>query len=119
MADGTARESYRRAIARTGQTVTFRRVTGQAPSATVTDISVAAIFRHYQPAAALGSKEGAITMGLREFIVVSDDLAAAGFPLPLQKNDRIIFCGQLFNITEVDPNTRVFAGAIAGKAEAA
>lgn len=114
-----AAAAYRRALAVTGQTVTFQRVSGQAPNAQTFDAVVTAIFRAYQPAPPIGAgvvRTAEITEGLREFIVLQDDLAAARFPLPLAKNDKITVNGQKFNITEVDAGTRVFAGAIQGKA---
>jgi hypothetical protein len=127
--DRNAVAAYRRMLARTGQAVLFRRVSGQAPNVATTDAVVLAVFRAYQPTAPIGSgaKSGAISEGLREFIVLQADLAEQRFPLPLRKNDRIIpgtmvddsFVPgtELFNITEVDPGTRIVAGAIAGKAE--
>jgi hypothetical protein len=119
MVDTNALAGYRRAIARAGQPVTFQRVTGQAPNVTTGNYQVSAIFRAYQPTTAIGGtvvRSAEITEGLREFIVLSDDLSAAGFPLPLLKNDKIIVGTEKFNITEVDPGTRIIAGAIQGKA---
>ncbi len=121
MADANAVAGYRRALARGGQQVTFRRVDGQAPHAQVFDAVVTAIFRGYQPTTPVGTAahaQAAITQGVREWIVLSDDLAAARFPLPVRKNDKIVVGTQIYNITDVDPGTRVFAGAIEGKAEA-
>jgi hypothetical protein len=117
--DTNALEAYRRAIARAGQPVAFQRVTGQAPSAVTANYQVNAIFRAYQPTTAVGGavvRSAEITEGQREFIVLSGDLSDAGFPLPLAKNDKIIVGSEKFNITEVDPGTRIIAGAIQGKA---
>lgn len=127
--DPGAVASYRRMLARTGQTILFRRVSGQAPNVATFDAVVVAVFRGYQPTTPVGAsaKGAAISEGLREFIVLAADLAAQNFPLPLRKNDRIIpgavVAGsfapgtELFNITDTDPYTRIIAGAIEGKAE--
>jgi hypothetical protein len=32
--------------------------------------------------------------------------------LPVKKNDKVVVQGETMNVTEVDPNTRIFAGAI-------
>lgn len=116
--DQNAVAAYRRAFGRTGQTVTFRRVSGQAPNVQTFDATVTAIFRAYQPTTPVGQSahQAAITEGLREFIVLESDLETARFPVPLRKNDKIIVESESFNITEVDPGKRVFAGAIEGKA---
>lgn len=130
MSDPEALAAYRDAFAQAGgQPVIFRRVSGQAPNTAKFDAQVTAIFRAYQPATAIGGtvvRSAEITEGLREFIVLSADLAAANFPLPLAKNDKIVpgtivngsFVpgNEQFNITEVDPGTRIYAGAIEGKA---
>lgn len=108
---------YRRALAKTGQSVIFRRISGDAPNTATFDAAITAIFRAYQPTAAIGAgaRAAAITEGMREFIVLADDLAQAGFPLPLVKNDKLIVAGETFNVTEVDAGTRFVAGAIEGK----
>jgi hypothetical protein len=109
-------------LQRTGQTVTFRRVTGQAPNTESTDATVTALFRTYKPSTPVGPAMHAaeISEGLREFIVLECDLIDANFPVPLAKNDRILLgfpdSGELFNIVEVDYGSRIFAGAIEGKA---
>lgn len=119
MTDQGALAAYRRALVKTGQSVIFRRISGNAPNTVRFDAQVTAIFRAYQPATAIGGavvRSAEITEGLREFIVMAADLAAAQFPLPLVKNDKIVVGTEQFNITEVDPGTRVYAGAIQGKA---
>lgn len=119
MGDPAITNAYRQALVRTGQAVTFQRVTGQAPSAVTSNYNVTAIFRAYQPTTAIGGavvRSAEITEGLREFIVLADDLTNVGFPLPLLKNDKIIVGSEKFNITEVDAGTRIAAGAIQGKA---
>lgn len=131
MVDQNALAGYRRALARAGgQTITFRRVSGQAPNVATFDATVTAIFRDYVPTTPVGAstRNAAITEGLHEFIVLECDLVDARFPVPLRKNDRILLGyddgswsgfpepGVLFNITEVDYGKRIFAGAIEGRA---
>ena len=125
MADQNAIAAYRRMLARTGQAVTFRRVKGQAPNVTYQDAKVPALFRAYQPTIPIGTAvhSADISEGLRQFIVLDADLVTAGFPVPVQKNDKILVGDpaqpaqvEAYNITEVDYGTRVFAGAVEGKA---
>jgi hypothetical protein len=116
--------SYRRMLQKTGQSVIFRRVIGQAPNATTIDATVTCILRAYSPTSPIGQglRTAAISEGARQFIVLSDDLTNAGFPLPLAKNDKIVLVQPApnemltFNIVDVDPGSRIFAGAIEGRA---
>ena len=119
--------AYERAFARLGVavSVTFKRVTGFAPNAVTTQsAAVMAVVRNYQPdttsVAQTGyatTKQGAITEGDRMIIVMVTDLQAAGFPLPLRKNDKVIMdTGDELNITDVDSWKRAAAGAIELKA---
>lgn len=126
MVDANAQAGYRRAIARTGETVTFQRISGQPGQGAGAAIlpapagaTVQAIVNSYQvEAPVMGVKrEGAITLGDRKIIVLVDDLAEAGFPLPLRKNDRAVVQGETLNIETVDPSTRGFGGAIEVRAK--
>lgn len=117
--DPMIRDAYRRALARTGQSVTFVRNVGVAPNITQTSATVTARVTTYTPdSAAVGRTEssarklGAITQGDRKIIVLADDLANAGFPVPLQKNDKAVVDGETLNVMSVDPNTRGLAGAV-------
>jgi len=118
MIEPNAVEGYRRMLARIGRHVTFRRVTGQAPNTVTTDVKVRSVFRNYTPSTPLGgtARSYSITEGLREFIVLASDLRSGGFPLPLEKNDKLIVEDETFNIVEVDDGTRHIAGAIEGRA---
>lgn len=118
MVDLGAQEGYRRAIARRGEQVTFQRIVGYAPNPVTVlpaggGATVNAIVMKYQPTQSIGGFAGgdAITEGDRTLIVLGDDLLQAGFPLPLQKNDKVIVQGELMNIERVDPSTRGVAGA--------
>jgi len=107
-----------------GLQVTFQRVTGVAPSATVSPVggaTVTAIVRGYNPDG-MASREagysagnvGAITQGDRQILVMADELTAAGFTLPMQKNDQVIVSStsELLTVTRVDMTKRAVAGCI-------
>jgi len=120
----TRRALYRAAA---NAQVTFQRVTGAAPNVTIASATVCALVRNYLPAGGAvaqqgfsASKVGAITIGERSFLVMADDLAEQGFPLPLRKSDNILAgdTGEKLVITRVDPYKRALAGAIEGFAEA-
>lgn len=127
MADPAIKAAYERAFARLGVSVpvTFKRVTGFAPGAVTTlTAAVNAVVREYNPdttsVAQTGyaaTKMGAITEGDRVVIVMAPDLAAAGFPMPLLKNDKIIMdTGDVLNVVAVDAYKRAAACAIELKA---
>lgn len=117
--DPTIRDAYRRALDRAGEPVTFVRVIGDPPNVTDVRATVTARVWYYgpQPDVMAIKPEGGITQGNRKIIVLNDDLLGAGFPVPLQKNDKAIVEGEALNITRVDPNTRELAGAIEAMAE--
>src|ERR1700676_1342592 len=120
--------AYRRAFARLGLaiSVTFKRETGFAPNpVTTVTANVTAIVRDYAPDPTSPRQEGypstrmgAITEGDRMVIVMASDLQAAGFPLPIRKNDRVVIVdtGDELNIVDVDAYKRATAGAIELKA---
>jgi len=106
------RDAFREAKART---VTFTRVSGVAPNATTASATVTAIVRNYSGAASGGAgSTGAITQGNRSLIVLADDLNDEGFPLPLQKHDKVTLTdtGEMLDVQQVDPFKRAAAGAI-------
>lgn len=113
MTDPNALASYRRAVARRGRTVTFRRIEGQAPNAAIFDATVSAIVEDYVPQGEVlpVKREGGVTQGARRITVIDADLTAKRFPLPLRKNDRAIVDGNSLNIAWVDPEKRAVAGA--------
>jgi hypothetical protein len=119
--DENAKAGFRRTLHKTGIRLVFRRVTGQAPNATVADYPVEAIFRSYMPATPIGGAVApdAISEGDRQFMVLDEDLREAGFPVPLVKNDKIILSEngpETFNIVDIDYGTRRSAGVIQGRA---
>ena len=108
--------------------VTFQRVTGAAPNVTIQSATVCALVRNYLPDGGAASQQGyaasqlgAVTVGERSFLVMASDLAAAGFPLPLQKGDNLLPAdtGEKLTLTRVDAYKRAIAGAIEGFAEVA
>jgi hypothetical protein len=125
--DQNALEGYRRALERRGRWVTFRRVGGNAPNIGQFDATVRAIIEGYIPEKPVAeiSPEGSITQGARRFTVLQDDLSQKRFPLPLQKNDKVIIVddvenpsptallnGESLNVISVDPFKRAVAGAV-------
>ena len=60
------------------------------------------------------TKLGGISENDRQIILMTSDLQAARYPLPLRKNDKIIIVetGDELNIIEVDAYKREIAGAI-------
>lgn len=126
--DTAINASYKRAFARRGVAVqvTFKRVTGFAPNpVTTVTANVMAVVRDYQPDTTspaqtgyAATKMGAITEGDRTIVVMGTDLAAAAFPLPLKKNDKvtIVATGEELNVVSVDGTKRIAGGAIELKA---
>ena len=97
-----------------------------APNATIFSVDVNAIIRDYtadtttvEQTGFAASKVGALTQGDRLVILMAADLQAAGFPLPMQKHDRIKLPApqtDVLDVVEVDPFKRVIAEAIELKA---
>lgn len=120
--DPTIQAATRRALYRAsgGLQVTFSRITGVAPNATLVSATVTAVVRNYlidtQEAAQegfSGSMIGGITQGDRQILVMADDLAAHGYPLPVRKSDEIaVESGEKMNVTRVDALKRAIAGCI-------
>jgi hypothetical protein len=112
--------AYRRSIQRTGELVTFRRISGTAPRTVSFEAEVSANVQSYSPdtvepseAGYPSSQLGGITQSDRKVIVIAEDLAAKRFPLPPQKNDKIVLAnGEVLNVTGVDEHKRQLAGAI-------
>lgn len=121
MQDRNAAAAYRRALAKRGETVILQRISGQAPNVFTFSAEVTALVENVMDdrsaVARTGyemSEPGAITQSGRFFIVMADDLAKKRFPLPLQKNDRIVIkaTSERLNIERVDAGKRRVAGAI-------
>jgi hypothetical protein len=119
MIDPSAQAFTRQGIMLVGIPVTFERVTGYAPNVVIVSATVTAKVMKYAldtvTVAETGysaSKPGAIRQGDRQILVMADDLAAAGFPLPVLKSDRVLVPGDTINIITVDANKRAMAGCI-------
>lgn len=125
MSDPGIVAAYRRALARRGQPVLVRRVSGDAPNVATFDAAVTAVVMDYAPQGdVLAVKpEGGITQGDRLVILLTDDLAALQWPLPVQKNDKIVLLDDVgnevesLNVTKPDPYKRALGGAIELRAE--
>lgn len=122
----TWQAQHRKWIAQLGTLVTIKRITGIAPNTVTTPAAgatITAIVRNYLPdglasseTGYAGGKIGGISEGNRQIIFMADELLAKGFPLPLQKNDRVILqgTGEVLSISRVD----IFKRAVAGCVEA-
>ena len=127
--DPRSQAAHTRAIQRRGVPVTFQRLSGVAPNVTITPATgatVTAVVYDYAPDGSASSQAGygageigAITQGERKILVMASDLAGAGFPLPVQKNDRALVLDsasgvmvEMLTVTRVDANKRAIAGAI-------
>ena len=123
--DPGAAAGYERAIARRGRSVTIQRVNGVAPRTAMVSATVTALVQddsddvRETSRTGYGSSEpGSISQGQRMIIVLARDLVAQRFPLPLQKNDKVILSGstEKLNVNDVDDEKRRFGGAIEIKA---
>ena len=126
MFNRSAQAAYSASIQNIGLTVTFQRVVGVAPTATVTPIggaTVKAIVRNMLPdgteTASTGygaSQIGNLGQADRQVIVMWLDLYNAGFPLPLQCGDQIVISaedgGETLSVTRPDMGKAKTAGAI-------
>jgi hypothetical protein len=122
MSDPSAVAAYREALAVAGVPVTIQRVSGYAPNVTVVaSATVTAAVRNIKPdgtqtaqAGLSAPAMGAIEQGDRMVILLSDDLAAAGFPVPVQRADQVVLpdSGEVLNVLLVDPYKRRIAGAV-------
>jgi hypothetical protein len=116
----SAQSAFRRARDQVGIAVTLQRISGQAPNAVAVSAQVTAIVRDYQSDSGQASRDdyglsrpGAITQGDREVIIIEGDLAAAYYPLPVVKHDKVLLpTGDVLDVTEVDANKMALAGVI-------
>lgn len=137
----SALAGYRRAMAVRGRWVIVRRVSGDAPNLARFDAIVQAVIagRSNEPDVMTVRPEGGITQNAREIIVIEADLAAQRWPLPVQKNDKLVLLGigatapgqpqitlpdgtpvyeiESLNVIAVDPYKREFGGAVEIAAE--
>jgi hypothetical protein len=127
MVDQALQAAHKRAIARAGQAVTFLRLSGVEPNVTTISAAATAVVRDYLPDRQVQTQEGygsgdvgGITQGERQILVMSADLAAAGWPLNgagfavLQKGDKVtvMMTGEELQVTRVDPGKRYLAGCL-------
>lgn len=121
MVDNSIQAAHRAGIYRAGQPVTFQREAGVAPNIVTTSAQVTAIVRGYTPNTTAPAQEGlasssvgGITQEDRQIIVMADDLANGGFPIPVQKHDKVVISatGEVLDVTRVDAEKRYIAGAI-------
>lgn len=103
-----AQAAYRRMMGQRGETVIMRRYTGSDYPRTATDAAVTAVVAANDQAQLAGS----LQQGERRLIVLAEDLAAASWPEPPRKNDKVVVRGKELNIEAVDDNSRRIAGQL-------
>jgi hypothetical protein len=95
---------YRAAMARHGETVTLAR-----PKVNGTFGPVLARATNYRADGPMYD----LQQGERMFIVLADDVASSGFPLPFKPNaDKLTSSGDVLTIKSVDDSTRRIAGVL-------
>ncbi len=113
--------SSKRAIQRVGQSVTFERITGFAPNVRTIRATVTAALHGKAPdtaeprASGYGSSQpGGLSETERELLVMVSDLAAVGFPLPLQRGDKMTIAAtsERLSVLRFDAGRRAIAGVI-------
>ncbi len=113
--------AHRRTIDQWGQPITVQRLSGAAPNVTTQSATVTAVVRLMKPDNVEPSQQGYGASGLggvtqtdRFIILMASDLAVAGFPVPVKKNDKIVLSttGEKLNVTMVDGEKRSQAGAV-------
>lgn len=98
-----ARASYRRQI-RNGETITLRR-DGSPPI----DKPVRARVTGYAPEELVGD----VHQGDRRIVVLAEDVASTGFPVPFRDGfDKVILRGDQLTIQSSDDSTRRIAGEL-------
>jgi hypothetical protein len=90
-----ARRMYRDQINRHGETVTLLR-------GTTSSVSVRARIKGYSPQ----ELASGLFQGDRQAIVLAEDVAATGFPEPIQDGDALMVRGTRMNIESVDDSTK-------------
>lgn len=98
--------SYRTSLAKYGETITIRRVTGTGPNRPKFEVNVRARVTGFAPQELIGG----IQQADRKAIVLHDDLVAAGFALPITNSDYAVVQGRQHAIRVPDNATRRVAG---------
>lgn len=103
MTPAATKAAYARQFLAHGETVMLRRLSGVGAG----DYAARARIVNFEPSDLIGS----IQQGRRKAIVLAEDIAASGFPLPiLPKQDRLIWAGKTLVIRAVDDATRRVQG---------
>lgn len=78
----------RRMVLRDGQAAVLRRLTGTGPAQVQTDVAVVAVVRGLKPEALVAGS--GLVQGDRMAIITNHEIAAAGWPGPPRKGDRLV-----------------------------
>lgn len=100
--------AYRRGLRRRRQQVEFKRPSGEAPNVTYSG-NATVYARVWAPSA--GELQGGESVHSHRCIVLHEDLANEGFPVPPIASDIIVTADQTLTIQLVDAETRSLAGA--------
>jgi hypothetical protein len=90
------------------ETATLRRYSGQGAGRTYVDAAARARVME----AAEDPLAGGASQHRRRVIVLAQDVADAGFPVPVVRGDKLIFGQREANIEEVDDRTRRMGGRL-------
>lgn len=102
MTPAQAKAMYRRQMAIAGETILLRRK-GRA------DVAV----RARSMGLNVSDVAGVVQQGARVLIVLAEDVAKVGFPIPFQANvDRVVWNGRTLAITYADDARRRIAGEV-------
>lgn len=81
----------RRLVLRDGAPATLRRLVGTGPSQTAVDVAVVAILRGFRPEVLVAG--AGLQQGDRQAIITDHEIAAASWPGPPRKGDRLVLPG--------------------------
>lgn len=108
MIPATVSNAYKRGFAIAGEIIKVRRYTDVGTNRPFIEFSARARVQDYQAAELVGG----ITQGDRRVIMLAEDLATAGFPLPLTRTDKLIVRGKELAIHALDDSTRRINGEL-------
>src|SRR5215211_6775027 len=105
VASAPGESAYAAYVNRKGETITVRRRT---PGGIVDALARARIDGYTPDELVAG-----INQGDRKVLILAADLTAAGWPVPLKRNDQLFVRGRLLNVEDVDDNTHRHGGDLA------
>lgn len=105
VASAPTRSVYAERMSRNGETITVRRrVSGGSP--------IEALVRAWVVGFSPEELVAGINQADRKIIALVADLEAAGWPLPIRRNDQVVVRGRTMNVEDVDDNSHRYAGVL-------